>query len=144
MSSGCSASSPELTSRRHFRDSEGCHGRAFPANRVTAMRRAHYGSVCFLRPPRCFGLFLVPKMILSGMRNDPKGGSMRRHVVLASMLAAMLVCASPALADTVTVGDVVAGPISDFVTVAGFSPIEEGPTGNAPLGTDVAVAGNPV
>src|SRR5215217_3434740 len=46
MSSGCSASSPELTSRRHFRDSEGCHGRAFPANRVTAMRRAHYGSVC--------------------------------------------------------------------------------------------------
>src|SRR5215212_6212771 len=46
MSSGCSASSPELTSRRHFRDSEGCHGRAFPANRVTAMRRAHHGSVC--------------------------------------------------------------------------------------------------
>src|SRR5215210_4945611 len=46
MSSGCSASSPELTSRRHFRDSEGCHGRAFPANRVTAMRRAHYGAVC--------------------------------------------------------------------------------------------------
>ena len=45
MSSGCSASSPELTSRRRFRDSEGCHGRAFPANRVTAMRRAHYGSV---------------------------------------------------------------------------------------------------
>jgi hypothetical protein len=69
---------------------------------------------------------------------------MRRLVAMASMLAAMLVCAAPALADTVSVGDVVAGPISDFVTVAGFSPIEQGPTGNAPLGTDLAAAGNPV
>jgi hypothetical protein len=69
---------------------------------------------------------------------------MRRLLVMASMLAAMLVCAAPALADTVTVGDVVAGPISDFVTVAGFSPIEQGPTGNAPLGTDAAFVGNPV
>jgi hypothetical protein len=69
---------------------------------------------------------------------------MRRLVAMASMLAAMLVCAAPALADTVGVGDVVAGPISDFVTVAGFSPIEQGPTGNAPLGTDLAAAGNPV
>jgi hypothetical protein len=69
---------------------------------------------------------------------------MKRHLLTALMLTAMLVGATPALADTVSVGDVVAGPISDFVTVAGFSPIEEGPTGNAPLGTDVAAAGNPV
>jgi len=69
---------------------------------------------------------------------------MKRLLATALMLTAMLVGAAPALADTVTVGDVVAGPISDFVTVAGFSPIEQGPTGNAPLGTDVAAAGNPV
>jgi hypothetical protein len=69
---------------------------------------------------------------------------MRRLLVMASMLAAMVVCAAPALADTVTVGDVVAGPISENITVAGFSPIEEGSIGEAPWGTDFAVAGNPI
>ncbi|HJQ29457.1 MAG TPA: hypothetical protein VJ827_08955 [Rubrobacter sp.] len=62
----------------------------------------------------------------------------------AAMLAMMLATAGMASADPVRVGDVVAGPISDFVTVAGFSPIEQGPTGNAPFGTDLAAAGNPV
>jgi hypothetical protein len=74
----------------------------------------------------------------------PKGGSMRKLVVLVSMLAAMMVSMAPALADPVSVGNVKAGPISEFVTVAGFSPIEQGPTGNAPWGTDLAAAGNPV
>ena len=69
---------------------------------------------------------------------------MRKLVVLVSMLAAMLVCMAPALADPVSVGNVKAGPISELVTVAGFSPIEEGPTGNAPWGTDLAAVGNPI
>ena len=65
-------------------------------------------------------------------------------LAMAAMLAMMLASAGMAAADPVMVGDVVAGPISNNITVAGFSPIEEGPTGNAPWGTDLAVAGNPI
>lgn len=66
----------------------------------------------------------------------------RLSVVLA--LGMMLALSAPAWADPVTVGDVVAGPVTENITVAGFSPIEEGPTGNAPWGTDLAVTGNPI
>jgi len=65
-------------------------------------------------------------------------------LAMAAMLAMMLASAGMAAADPVMVGDVVAGPISNNITVAGFSPIEEGPTGNVPWGTNAAAAGNPI
>jgi len=70
--------------------------------------------------------------------------AMRKRLSVGLAMGMMLALSAPALADPVTVGNVVAGPISENITVAGFSPIEEGPTGNAPWGTDLAVAGNPI
>ncbi len=68
---------------------------------------------------------------------------MKRLMAIAATAAMVLAMAAPASADTVSVGGLVAGPISENITVAGSPALAGGPAPTLPLGTDIAVAGNP-
>jgi hypothetical protein len=66
---------------------------------------------------------------------------MRKAILVAVMLAVTLAMAAPASAQTVEMGDLVAGPISESITVAGNPNLAEGPIPELPLGSDAAAAG---
>jgi hypothetical protein len=69
----------------------------------------------------------------------------KRITALLMVLGLIVALASPALAQTVTVGNQVAGPISENVTVAGNEALADLPVPpNLPLGTDAAIVGNPI
>jgi hypothetical protein len=84
-------------------------------------------------------------MSLSGTQNDLKGVPMKRLLATALMLTAMLVGAAPALADTSSVGNLIAGTVAGGAAVAGSENLTDitGPP-NLPIGSDTAFAGNPV
>jgi hypothetical protein len=69
----------------------------------------------------------------------------KRMSVLLMTLGLIVALASPALAQTVQVGNQVAGPLTENVTVAGNEALADFPVpANLPLGTDAAFAGHPV
>ena len=69
---------------------------------------------------------------------------MKGLTAIAATSLMVLAMAAPAWADTVSTSGLVAGPFSENITVAGSPALATGPAPELPLGTDIAVAGNPV